>query len=141
MMGNMCTAESYVSYFYDKYHGRVAIGVGYTTGLVEIYPLVFQNKNKESIGIVAMDTIPDEESIVYIYHLGAFESGCGNGSVILQELCDQADRFNISLKVSPIVMSNGKDPSMATDQLIEWYKKFGFRGNAGLLRNPLTGQR
>ena len=103
--------------------------------------LTLADKNKESIGVVAMDAIPDEESIVYIYHLGAFESGCGNGSVILQELCDQADRFNISLKVSPIVMPNGKDRSMATDQLIEWYKRFGFRGNAGLLRNPLTGKR
>jgi len=140
-MGNMFAAKSYVRYFYDKYHGRVAIGVGYTSDLSEIYPFVFQNERKESIGIVAIDAIPNEERIVYIYHLGVFESQCGNGSSILRELCDQADKFNISLKVSPIVMPNGRAPSMATDQLIAWYKKFGFRGSSGLLRNPLIAKR
>lgn len=140
-MGNMCAAKNYVRYFYEKYQGRVAIGVGYANDLSEIYPLVFKNENKESIGIVAIDSIQNEERIVYIYHLSVFESRFGNGSFILHELCDQADKFNVSLKVSPIVMPNGKDPSMATDQLIVWYKKFGFRGSSGLLRNPLTIER
>jgi len=137
-MGTMCAAKHYVRHFYSKYHGRVAIGVGYASDLSEIYPLVFQNEKKESIGIVAIDAIPNEERIVYIYHLGVFKPQCGNGSLILQELCDQADKFNVSLKVSPIVMPNGKDPSMTTGQLIAWYNKFGFRGSSGLSRNPLT---
>lgn len=141
MMGNMCAADKHVRYFYNKYQGRIAIGVGYTNDLAEIYPLVFQNKNREAIGIVAIAAIPDEKTIVYIYHLGAFEAQCGNGSIIIQELCDQADKFSVSLKVSPIVMPNGKDPSMATDQLVGWYKKFGFRGGSGLLRNPLIVKR
>jgi len=136
-MGNVCAAKNYVRYFYDKYQGRVAIGVGYNDDLSEIFPLVFQNENNESIGIVAIDAIPNEKRIVYIYHLGAFKSQCGNGSYILQELCDQADNFNVSLKVSPIAMPNGKTPLMATDHLIGWYKKFGFKGSSGLLRNPL----
>jgi len=136
-MDTMCAAKDYVRYFYNKYQGRVAIGVGYTEALAEIYPLVFKNEDKESIGIVAIDAIPNEERIVYIYHLGAFESQCGNGSIILQELCEQADKFNITLKVSPIVMPNGKEPAMATDQLVVWYEKFGFRGSSGLLRLPL----
>ena len=139
-MVNMCAAKSYVRYFYDKYQGRVAIGVGYTSDLSEIYPFVFQNEKNESVGIVAIDAIPDEERIVYIYHLGAFESQCGSGSSILRELCEQADKFNVSLKVSPIVMPNGKAPSMAPDQLIAWYKKFGFRGSSGLLRNPMAAK-
>jgi hypothetical protein len=140
MMGDICAAKSYVRYFYDKYQGRVAIGVGYTSDLSDIYPFVFQNEKEESVGIVAIDALPNEEKTVYIYHLGAFESQCGSGSSILRELCEQADKFNVSLKVSPVVMPNGKSPSMATDQLIAWYKKFGFRGSSGLLRKPLTAK-
>jgi len=134
----MCAAKKYVRYFYEKYQGRVAIGVGYSEDLSEIIPLVFQNENNEAIGIVAIDAIPEDKSIVYIYHLGSFISQCGNGSYILQELCDQADNFNVSLKVSPIVMPNGSSPLMATDHLVRWYKRFGFRGISGLLRIPLN---
>ena len=137
-MDNICKAEKYVRHFYNKYLGRVAIGVGYKSNLEEIYPFVFQNKCKESIGIIAMDAIPDEERKVYIYHLGAFKTGCGDGSVILQELCDQADKFKVLLTVSPIVMPNGEDSLMNTNQLIEWYKKYGFRGDSGLSRNPIN---
>lgn len=140
MMGDMCAAKSYVRYFYDNYQGRVAIGVGYTSDLSDIYPFVFQNEKNESVGIVAIDALPDEERIVYIYHLGAFESQFGSGSSILHELCKQADKFNVSLKVSPVVMPNGKAPSMVTDQLIAWYKKFGFKGSSGLLRKPLANR-
>jgi hypothetical protein len=138
MMVNTCAAKNYVRFFKNKYQGRVAIGVGYTENASEIYPLVFKNEDSESIGIVAINALPSEKSVVYIYHLGAFESQHGNGSLMLQELCEQADKFNVFLKVSPIALPNGKDPSMATEQLIEWYHKFGFRGSSGLLRKPLT---
>jgi hypothetical protein len=138
MMGRMRTAKNYVKFFYEKYLGRVAIGVGYDDDLSEIYPMVFKNENHESIGIVALGAVPDEEGIVYIYHLGAFELRRGNGSKILKELCDRADKFDVSLKASAIVMPNGKDPSMSTDNLIKWYKRFGFKENNGLLRNPMV---
>ena len=136
-MGRMSAAKDYVNFFYEKYPGRVAIGVAYDHELSEIYPLVFKNENNESIGIAALGAVPDEESLVYIYHLGAFELRRGDGSKILKELCVQADKFDVSLKASAIVMPNGKDPSMSTDNLIRWYKRFGFKENNGLLRNPM----
>ena len=55
----------------------------------------------------------------------------------MQELCDQADKFGIYLKVSAIVMTNGKDQTMTTEQLIKWHKNFGFKGNSGLIRKPI----
>jgi len=61
MMENMCAAKSYVCYFYDKYRGRIAIGVGYTVDMSEIYPFVFQDEKNEFIGVIAMDAIPNEE--------------------------------------------------------------------------------
>jgi hypothetical protein len=132
----MTAAENYIHFFYEKYIGRVAIGVGYNENLSQIFPFVFQNDNNKSTGIVAMGTVPDDEYTVYLYHIGVFEPQRGNGSQILNELCMQADRFNIALKTSAFVLSDGKNPEMTAKQLIGWYKKFGFKENHGLLRNP-----
>jgi hypothetical protein len=133
MMGR---ETEYVNYFYGKYHGRVAIGVGYNQDLSEIFPFVFQNANGDSIGIVALGVLPEENKLVYIYHLGAFISKHGSGSIILKELCQQADRVGIRLSVSAINLANGKDPRMKAERLKKWYKSFGFKGDSGLIRNP-----
>lgn len=135
-MGN---EKDYVDYFYEKYPGRVAIGVGYGQDLTEIYPLVFINIGGDAIGIVAMGVLPDEKKAVYIYHIGAFNPGRGNGSTILKELCRQADKFNICLRASAIILLNGQHPEMNTKRLSGWYKSFGFEDDAGLLRNPQQG--
>jgi hypothetical protein len=134
----MTKEHDYVGHFTKKYPGRVAIGVGYNEDLTDIYPIVFQNIYGDSIGIVALAAILDSDSYVYIYHIGAFELRCGNGSLILDELCDQADKFNVSLKVSAIVLPNGKDPEMTNVQLVKWYERFGFKEGPGLLRHPKT---
>lgn len=128
--------NDYVDYFYNKYEGRVAIGVGYNNNITEIFPLVYQTFEGDSIGIVALDVIEDDEKVVHIYHLGAFVTRQGDGSKILKELCDQADLFNIWLSVSAIVMPNGKKRQIKNAHLESWYKRFGFRGENGLLRKP-----
>ena len=132
----MSRETDYVNYLYAKYHGRVAIGVGYNPDLSEIFPFVFQNKKGESIGIVAVGLMPEGSKGVYIYHLGAFISRRGNGSIILKELCRQADKFNISLSLSAISSPNGDATAMNTKQLARWYKSFGFKGESGLSRSP-----
>ena len=53
----MVQENDYVNYFYDKYEGRVAIGVGYNQDLSEIYPFVFEDTDGKSIGIVALGVI------------------------------------------------------------------------------------
>ena len=133
---NMNKENSYVDYFYNKYPGRIAIGVGYNHNMSEIYPLVFQNTDEESIGIIALGIIQNEKKTVHIYHLGAFISLRGHGSKILKELCQQADNFNIYLSASAVVMPNGNLPQMDTKQLIQWYESFGFKEDTGLLREP-----
>ena len=45
----MVQEHDYVNYFYDKYEGRVAIGVGYKQDLSEIYPFVFEDTDGKSI--------------------------------------------------------------------------------------------
>jgi hypothetical protein len=69
--------------------------------------------------------------------LAAFITKCGNGSDILQELCDQADRFSVVLSVSAIVMPNGIAQTMSDSHLSLWYGTFGFKGEAKMIRKPL----
>ena len=130
--------NQFVDYFYDRYQGRVAIGVGFGQDLKEIFPFVFIDTEGYAIGIAALGSMEDTKRFVYIYHLGAFIPRHGNGSVILKEICRQADIYKISLSVAAISMKNGKDPLMDTECLIEWYGQFGFKGDAGLLRKPTT---
>jgi hypothetical protein len=82
--------------------------------------------------------MPDERKSVHIYHLGAFISKRGDGSIILNELCCQADKFDIYLSASAIFSPNGNASIMSTRQLIRWYQSFGFKGESGLFRNPKT---
>ena len=129
--------RDYVKYFYKKYEGRVAIGVGYDQTMSEIYPFVFEDIDGKPIGIVALDVYKHEDiNYVHIYHLGSFKSNRGYGSQILKELCFQADKYKIILSLSPIFMPNNKDEPMSSEQLISWYDKFGFRGNSPFKREP-----
>jgi hypothetical protein len=132
----MDNENDYVDYFYDKYEGRVAIGVGYTNEFSEIFPLVFQNGDGESIGIVALGAIASDQDVVHIFHLSAFVAQCGDGSEMLGELCRQADIFRVYLSVSAIFMDNGKDSKMAAGVLEKWYERFDFVDNSGYVRAP-----
>jgi len=131
--------NDYVKYFYNKYEGRVTIGVGYDQNLSEIYPFVYEGTDHNSIGLVALGVYSHENiNYVHIYHMGSFKSNCGNGSRILQELCFQADKYKIILSLSPIFMPNGKNEPMRTDQLRSWYGRFGFSGNSPFRRKPFN---
>lgn len=130
----MSKENDYVNFFNNKFKGRIAIGAGYNEDLTEIYPIVFQNSSEEAIGIVALGVLSAEKDIVHIYHLGAFVPNIGNGSIILSELCHQADAFGVCLGVSAISLPNGKNDTMESKLLEKWYKGFGFKGDSSLLR-------
>lgn len=129
--------HEYVDYFYQKHEGRIALGVGYNQNMSEIFPFVYENTDGQSTGVVALGVIANGKRVVHIYHLGVFVSNIGNGSIILQELCQQADRFDIILTVSAIIMPNGTDSQMTDDKLGGWYEQFGFKGEGKLFRQPL----
>lgn len=129
-------ASEYVNYFYKKYQGRVALGVGYDHNFSQIYPFIFQDAFGRPIGIIAMGEITDQNRTVHIYHIGSFITRKGDGSQMLSELCRKADCFNIRLSVSPVFMPNGKDPQMDFDVLSQWYNRFDFSGESNLTRPP-----
>ncbi len=60
--------HNYVAHLYNKYRGRIPIGVGYDQKLSEIFPLVFENSKGVSIGIVAVSVMDrDGDDVVHIY--------------------------------------------------------------------------
>ena len=130
-------AHEYVNHFYEKYEGRVAIGVGYRQDLSEIYPFVFEDSAGNSIGIAALGVYLHENiDYVHIYHLGSFKAHRGSGSQILQELCLQADIHRTILSLSPLPMPNGKNESISSEFLRKWYGNFGFEGCFHFIREP-----
>jgi hypothetical protein len=134
----MYQEQHYVNFFYEKYEGRVAIGVGYNRDLSEIYLFVFENTDGNSIGIAALAVYTHKNiDYVHIYHLGSFKNYRGNGNKMLEELCFQADRYQIILSLSPIIMPNRKNESMTSEGLSEWYGRFGFKGSAHFKREPI----
>lgn len=131
--------DRYVDCFYKKYSGRVAIGVGYAQGMVEVFPLVLEDGNGRALGIIAMATQSNEQTrYVHIFHLSVFNTGCGDGSKMLEILCLKADELNVMLSVSPIPSPNGKNRQMNGEQLTGWYRKYGFTGDAPLCRLPAS---
>ena len=133
----MYQEHQYVNFFYKKYEGRVAIGVGYNQDLSEIYPFVFEDTDGNSIGIAALAVYTHKNiDYVHIYHLGSFKNYRGNGNKMLEELCFQADKYQIILSLSPIIMPNGKNESMTSECLRKWYGRFGFKGSVQFKREP-----
>ena len=133
----MTQEQEFVNYFYEKFEGRVAIGVGYNQDLSEIYPFVYEDPAGNAIGIVALGIFQHESiNYVHIYHIGSFNIKRGKGGQILQELCDQADKHQIALSLSPVFMPNGKDEAMSDERLREWYGRYGFRGRSHFKREP-----
>ena len=130
--------ERYVDFFYRKYPGRLALGVGYDESLTEIFPFVFINDKGDALGGIALSPIEHDEGFtVHIFHISSFVTNCGDGTTMLRELCQKADDFSITLCLSPVAMSNGTDDIMDSGQLKKWYEQYGFQGKNDFCREPL----
>ena len=70
--GSMEKGNQYVNNFYEKYEGRVTIGVGYGKNLSEFFPFIFTNTAGDAIGIVVLGVVPESEDNFHIYYMGAF---------------------------------------------------------------------
>ncbi len=133
-------AQTLVLSLYTRFPGRIAISVGYAPGLVEIFPFVFEDTCGTPIGIVALAVmVQDEREVIHLYHLGAFKPGSGHGTKIMRELCLQANRFLVPISLTPIHCPNGNTPLLDDEALDTWYRRFDFKGDGHLVREP-SGQ-
>lgn len=74
---------------------------------------------------------------VYIMNVqtGYRSRGQGAASTALAQLCEVADAFQVELFLEVEVGENG---GLDTVELLDWYHRFGFKGDAGeMVREPL----
>jgi len=121
---------------YSQFEGRAAVTVGVNIDAETIYPFVYENKSQMPIGLIAMsvDNISNSAE-VDVYHISAFKPGNGQGSEIMNYLCNTADEFEIRLCIQATALSTGRR-TLAEADLIKWYRKFGFIGNGTMYRDP-----
>ncbi|SCY63122.1 hypothetical protein [Desulfoluna spongiiphila] len=134
-------AHALVLSFYSRFSGRIALSVGYGPGLVEIFPFVFEDLCGTPIGIIALAVmVQDDREVVHLYHLGAFIPGSGNGTKMLEELCREANRLCVAISLSPTPCPDGTPPLLDVKALDAWYRRFGFQGDAHLVREPVSSR-
>jgi hypothetical protein len=132
----MTKATEYVDHMYSLYEGRAAVTVGVNNESKTIHPFVYENKNHIPIGLIAMcasDIINPTE--VDIYHISAFIPGKGQGSEIMNFLCDAADEYGVDLSIESNAQFNG-NIIMSDIALASWYRKYGFKGTCLMRREP-----
>lgn len=58
-------------------------------------------------------------------HTPAAEQGKGHATTLVRKVCKEADASNIVLMIWP--KPYGDDQAMNTEQLAQWYERFGFQ--------------
>ena len=133
----MSAAFQLVQHFYDKHPGRVPLSVAFGMGLREILPFVFADDTGRNLGIMALESVADENmAVVQLFHVSAFRPRRGAGTVMLRALCAEADRRQVIVTLSAVSMDNGRDPQISNDDLAAWYRRFGFEGEGRMTREP-----
>lgn len=64
------------------------------------------------------------------------DKGRGDASRVLRKICDIADEFGVTIKITPKPFGTGN--ILTKKQLVDWYKRFGFVkfGYEDMKRNP-----
>jgi len=134
----MTKATEYVNHMYSRFDGRAAVTVGVNSVSESIHPFVYENNSQIPIGLIAMsvDNVSDSAA-VDIYHISAFKPGNGQGSEIMNFLCNVADEYDVRLCIQAEAQLSGRQTLTGAD-LVGWYRKFGFNGNGTMYREPKT---
>ena len=132
----MTKATEYVNYMYSQFEGRAAVTVGVNSNSETIYPFVYENNNQIPIGLIAM-SVDNFSNLteVDVYHISVFKPGNGQGSEIMNYLCNTADVFEVRLCIQVKALFSGRC-TLAGADLVNWYRKFGFIGNDTMSREP-----
>jgi hypothetical protein len=134
----MTKAAAYVDHMYSQFEGRAAVTVGVNSDFKSIHPFVYENNCQIPIGLIAMsiDHVSDSAA-VDVYHISTFKPGNGQGSEIMNYLCNAADEFEVRLCIQAEAQYSGRRTLTGAD-LVNWYRKFGFNGNGTMYREPRT---
>jgi hypothetical protein len=99
--------------------------------LVAVAPLAgagthaFSDRRGERIGFVQL--IPESQRVIRIHRIWALQPHRGDGSAMLKQLCELADRHAMLLKLKALPFGSKPYP-LSCAELIHWYKRHGFGG-------------
>jgi hypothetical protein len=125
---------------YSKFEGRAAVTVGVNSSSEYIHPFVYENNSQNPNGQLPMsDDKTTHPATLSVSQISAFKPGNGQGSDIMNYLCNAADEFEVRLCIQAEAQSSGRR-TLAGTGLISWYRKFGFHGNGAMFREPKTWQ-
>ena len=92
---------------------------------------VYSLKSKR--GYVFFGLKPKNDTSVILHSLRSQRPGCGDGSRVLQQICQYADKLGVTITLTP---NPGYGSLMDKPKLADWYRKFGFSGTDRLHRRP-----
>ncbi len=98
-----------------------------TTPFREDYPRIVQFEGKD-IGCFFLASLGYVDT-VELMKLKIYDTNKGYGTRLLHLLCDEADKYKITLWVWPLPEESEK--TIPLDKLKSWYNKFGFEQSDG----------
>jgi hypothetical protein len=103
-----------------------------TTGKLGSITHSFADEQKKIIGYVQLHRIPDA---VILHRIWTLVPRQGHGSIMLNHLCNLADRHAVQLQLKVIPLGTRPYP-LSAEQLRAWYCRHGFKGGKTLIREP-----
>jgi len=108
--------------------------------LTAIAPLVggctyaFRNESGERTGFLQL--IPESPRLLCVHRIWTLQPHRGDGSAMLKQLCELADRHGIVLKLKALPFGSKPFP-LSCSALIDWYERHGFEGKRRkMVREP-----
>jgi hypothetical protein len=98
----------------------------------------FRNPDGGCYGFVQF--LVNSPQSVTIHRLWTLQPGQGNGTRVLNKVCELADFYSVELKLKTLPF--GRKPyRMSPEQLLAWYERHGFKGTRRkMIRTPQGSQ-
>ncbi len=97
----------------------------------EPFPFIVKQNNK-SLGCLYLHIdLMMREPMVWVMYLKSYQKG--NGTKLLELICKEADAMDVKLYLEP---APDNDSRMNFYDLVAWYRRYGFTGEATMVRIP-----
>lgn len=124
----------YINKVNSLFDGRKDTRYIMVENIVEDYPIIAQFEDKD-IGCFFLSSLGYDDT-VELKKLQIYDTNKGYGTRLLDLLCVEADKYQITLWVWPLPEENKK--AISLDKLKSWYYRFGFEQGDGtfMIRKP-----
>lgn len=97
--------------------------------MTQVHPFDHRARLFNGASVEVSRSILDRYTGIHISDIRTLDAGKGYSSAALKMLCDLADEYRVTLDLTAKAYGDG--PKLSTDQLVEWYGRFGFQTRRG----------